>query len=194
MKKLIYILLVTGIVFASCQKKQKRNEDIIMVKPEKTEMATHVKQLQKSDVTLKINHRGKAYKTRVVRVPDESLDMIPDADGNKYMDNKVTVTLTQGDTEVWHKVFTKQSFASLVGEEFMQKSILEGFVFYKEVPQGFVYAVSVAYPDSDLFVPIEVTIAPDGGVRMVKSDLIDSDAFDELEKTQNQLNENPESV
>lgn len=50
----------------------------------------------------------------------------------------------------------------------MAKSILEGIVYDKTTPEGIVYAASICYPQTDLYVPISITISPDGKISMKK--------------------------
>ena len=40
---------------------------------------------------------------------------------------------------------------------FLSKSILEGIVYEKTTPQGIVYAASVCYPQTDLYMPLSIT-------------------------------------
>ena len=56
---------------------------------------------------------------------------------------------------------------------FQKNAILEGLVFDKSTPQGLLYAASVAYPESDLYVPFQITVNANGGINIVKSDEMD---------------------
>lgn len=70
------------------------------------------------------------------------------------------------------KVFTKESFASLVDAKFMKYAILEGLVYDKTTPQGIVYAASICYPQTDLYVPLRLTVTTDGKISMTKEELM----------------------
>ena len=74
--------------------------------------------------------------------------------------------------------FTKKQFESLIGDDFMAKSILEGIVYDKTTPEGIVYAASICYPQTDLYVPISITISPDGKISMKKEELLE-EVYDE---------------
>ena len=65
-----------------------------------------------------------------------------------------------------------------MGEDFLAKSILEGMVYNKTTPQGIVYAASVCYPQTDLYVPISITITADGKMTMVREELLE-EIYDE---------------
>ena len=60
----------------------------------------------------------------------------------------------------------------------MAKSILEGIVYDKTTPEGIVYAASICYPQTDLYVPISITISPDGKISMKKEELLE-EVYDE---------------
>ena len=66
----------------------------------------------------------------------------------------------------------------LIGDDFMAKSILEGIVYDKTTPEGIVYAASICYPQTDLYVPISITISPDGKISMKKEELLE-EVYDE---------------
>ena len=69
--------------------------------------------------------------------------------------------------------FTKETFASLVDAKFLKNSILEGLVFDQTTSQGFIYAASVCYPQTDLYIPLRITVTPDGKVSMVQEELLE---------------------
>ena len=55
----------------------------------------------------------------------------------------------------------------------MKYSILEGLVYDKTTPQGIIYAASVCYPQSDLYVPLRLTVSADGKISMAKEELLE---------------------
>jgi hypothetical protein len=132
-----------------------------------------IQRMQVSEVEQAIAFEGKEYNSFVRRVPDESLPYVKNSMGEVFVDNTITLRLTRGGGKIFSKTFTKQSFSSLVSEEFMQHAILEGMVFDKTTSQGFVYAVSVSYPQTDLYIPVSVTITPDGKMSMVRDERIE---------------------
>ena len=93
--------------------------------------------------------------------------------GNTFVDNKIQLRLTRGNEQVFNMTFTKKNFSSIVSDDFLSKSILEGMVYNKTTPQGIVYAASVCYPQTDLYVPISITITADGKMTMEKEELLE---------------------
>ena len=63
--------------------------------------------------------------------------------------------------------------------ELPAKSILEGIVYDKTTPQGIVYAASVCYPQTDLYMPLSITITADGKMSIRKVDMLEEDLNDE---------------
>lgn len=87
--------------------------------------------------------------------------------------------LTRGNETVLNKTFTKHDFSSVVDANFLSKSILEGIVYDKTTPQGIVYAASVCYPQTDLYMPLSITITADGKMSIRKVDILEEDLNDE---------------
>ena len=61
----------------------------------------------------------------MVRRPDDSLHFVINQQGDKFVDNSITLRITSGGKSIVDKVFTKESFASLVDAKFMKHSIIE---------------------------------------------------------------------
>ena len=129
--------------------------------------------MQPSKVEQTITFKGKDYHSYVNRVPSDSLTRVKNDMGDVFVDNTITLRLTRGNEKVFNKTFTKHNFSSLISADFMKRAILEGMVFDKTTAQGFVYAVSVSYPQTDLYIPISVIITPDGKMSMVKEELME---------------------
>lgn len=131
----------------------------------------HSMQVSKAEVNIKF--KGREYHSFISRMPDEELPLVKDEDGNLFVDNKIQLRLTCGNEEIFNMTFTKRDFASIVGEDFLSKSILEGMVFNKTTPQGIVYAASVCYPQTDLYVPLSITITADAKMKMAREELLE---------------------
>lgn len=174
MKRIIHILVCASvIVFTACSSQDKNRKDGMQVlKQDSTEIAGP-QRMQVSDVKTTFTYKGKEYRSSVVRRPDDALPIVRNEQGEKFVDNRITLRITCGGKQVVDKVFTKENFASLVDAKFMQYAILEGLVYDKTTPQGIIYAASVCYPQSDLYVPIRLTITGDGKITMAKEELME---------------------
>lgn len=173
MKNLIYMLIAMSLVlFSACSLKDKSGNEVQVLMKDNAE-AAGPQRMQVSDVKTTFTYKGKDYQSFVVRRPDETLPVVTDEQGGKFIDNRIALRITSGGKTVVDKVFTKESFASLVDAGFMKYAILEGLVFDQTTSRGMIYAASVCYPQSDLYVPIKLTIAADGHISMAKEELME---------------------
>lgn len=172
MKNIVYILVCASVVFFTACSSQDKKKDGTLLMQDSTEIVGP-QRMQVSDVKTSFTYKGKEYQSSVVRRPDESLPIVKNELGEKFVDNRITLRITCDGKLVVDKVFTKENFASLVDDKFMKYSILEGLVYDKTTPQGIIYAASVCYPQSDLYVPIRLVITADGKLSMVKEELME---------------------
>lgn len=179
MKKLIYLLsCCLFVVCAACGGGNKNTEEKSLLLMQDSVDARGLQRMQVSKAEVDIQFKGKNYHSFISRTPDEELPLVKDENGNKFVDNKIQLRLTRGNEQVFNMTFTKKNFASIVGEDFLSKSILEGMVYNKTTPQGIVYAASVCYPQTDLYFPLSITISADGKMTMAKEELLE-EIYDE---------------
>ncbi|NCC10852.1 MAG: DUF4738 domain-containing protein [Bacteroidia bacterium] len=119
--------------------------------------------------------KGRSYSSLIHRQPDAELPRVSDESGDSFMDNKIIVRLSCDSKVVFNRTFTKTDFMSVVSPDFLRKAILEGVVFDRVSDEGFVYAASVSYPQTDLYVPIAIVISLDGKMRIEKVDKMEEE-------------------
>ncbi len=174
MKNLFYMLACVSVIFLSaCSSQNKKEKDDAQALMQDSLKAAGPQRMQVSDIKATFKYQGKEYQSSVLRRPDESLPIVKNEQGEKFVDNRITLRLTCGGKQIVDKVFTKESFTSLVDAKFMQYAILEGLVYDQTTPQGIIYAASVCYPQSDLYVPIRLTIASDGKISMAREEFME---------------------
>lgn len=181
MKKYIYLLLLplTVMIVACGGKNKKQGNDIQLVMQDSTD-AHGLQRMQISKSEVDIKFKGKDYHSYVSRTPDELLPHVVSEMGDTYIDNRIVLRLTRGKDQIFRKEFTKQDFAPFVDAGFLSKAVLEGMVYDKTTPAGFVYAASVCYPQTDSYVPLSITISADGKkVKIEKEDLLEEVYEDE---------------
>ena len=174
MKKLIYLLGLTMLmVIVACSgTAEKKQSDIRVLMQDSTDAhGLQRRTARKSEIDIK--YKGKEYHSFLSRTPNDSLPRVVSQMGNTYVDNQIVLRLTRGNERIFSRTFTKKQFASLIGEDFMAKSILEGIAYDKTTPEGFVYAASICYPQTDLYVPVSITISTDGKISMKKEELLE---------------------
>ena len=171
MRTVVYIVAcVVVLSVISCTSRNRNGEDVQILMRDST-VVTAPQRMQVSDTKTTITYRGKEYRSSVVRRPDESLPVVKNEQGERFVDNSITLRIVD-------KVFTKESFASLVDAKFMKYAILEGLVYDKTTPQGIIYAASICYPQTDLYVPLRLTVSADGKISMAKEELLE-DVYEE---------------
>ncbi|MCD8182830.1 MAG: DUF4738 domain-containing protein [Bacteroides sp.] len=174
MEKVIYgLVCMAAFMFVACSSPKKSDKDDVQVLMQDSMEMGGPQRMQMSETKATVTYKGKEYQSSVVRRPDESLPIVKDEQGEKFVDNVITLRITCNGKEVLNKVFTKASFASLVDAGFMKHAILEGLVYNKTTPQGIVYAVSISYPQTDLYAPLSLTVSADGKISMAKEEVLE---------------------
>lgn len=174
MKRLVLLMTWGAVVFASCSNKetaQKVDDTRVLMQNSVDEHG--LQRMQLSNHGQVISFQGKDYHIYLSRKPDDSLEPVKSEVGDTFVDNQITLRILQGERPVLDKVFTKHSFSSVVPAGFMKKSILEGMVFDKTTSSGMVFAVSVSYPQTDLYIPISLTVSANGKMSMVREELME---------------------
>ncbi|MGN0053275.1 MAG: DUF4738 domain-containing protein [Bacteroides sp.] len=140
--------------------------------------------MQVSDVKTTFTYQGKEYHSRVIRKPDSHLPIVQNEQGERFVDNCISLRIVREGKVIVDRTFTKDDFTSLVDARFMKYAILEGLVFDQTTPQGMIYAASVCYPQSDLYVPIRLTISSGGQIALSKEELMEDYQPDKTEDGQ----------
>lgn len=174
MKNIVYVLAcVVTVLFASCSSQKKNEKDGLKVLVQDSFEVDGPQRMQASDAESAVTYKGKEYHSSVVRRPDEGLPIVKNEQGERFVDNRITLHITCAGKQLVDKVFTKESFASLIDAKFMKYGILEDLVYDKTTPQGLVYAASICYPQTDLYVPLRLTVSTDGKISMLKEELVE---------------------
>lgn len=173
MRTVMYRAMIVLAAFwlAACSSSPKRGKEEIMVLVQDGTAKDIPQRMPETAVKVPISYRGKEYQSCVERQPDESLPVVKNEQGESFIDNRITLRITCGNKQIIDRSFTKESFASLAGTGFMKSALLEEIVYDKTTPQGFTYAVSICHPQTDFYVPVRLTVTPDGKVSMVKEEI-----------------------
>lgn len=125
---------------------------------------------------------GAEYHYTIVRTPSDTQKRVKDEHGVLFMDNVIDVKITRnGNQAVLDKQFTKETFAQHVDGSFLSHAILEGLVFDEAKEGKLLFAASVCYPQTDIFIPLRVTVAPNGSMHIERIFTME----EELPTTQN---------
>ena len=169
-------------VVVSCKEKP-RTTDIIVKKP----APKPKKGVQKMDEYRQVRDvewLGGTYKVVAERKPDTSLPQAVDEQGNRYYDNRITLTISRPDgTAFFNRTFSKTDFAQYVDDDNADGALLG--MFDRADGGSLIFAASVGSPDkmSDEYVPLVLTVSRGGTVSIVKDTQLDtaSDVVDEAD-------------
>ena len=165
MARLQKLILVAsaGILLVACGQK-KQTQDIIVPKEEVKAPQGPIR-MQDYKQTNDIQWLGKPYQVEITRIPDDSLRMVTDEDGQKFVDNRITLRILRGDGSTFYKGgFTKAAFENYLDDDYRKTGILEGFVFDKIEGAQLIFAASVCHPQTDEYIPLVVTVSSLGEV------------------------------
>lgn len=164
-----------------CSEKKKSN-DIIAPKIVKKAPAAPV-YMQEYKQSKSVEVGGITFNITIVRQPDDSLAMVKDETGQKFVDNRITLTIAnaQGATIV-NKSFTKANFDQYIDNDYRQTGILEGLVFDCVEGNSIRLAASVSHPQTDEYIPLVVTVGKSGSISISRDTKLDTSSQDEEEE------------
>jgi hypothetical protein len=125
--------------------------------------------MQEYKQTTDVAWLGKNYQVEVHRVADDSLKMVKDENGQKFVDNRISVKVMRSDGSVFFsRSFTKAAFESYLNNDYRQTGVLEGLVYDKVEGNNLFFAASVSHPQTDEYIPLVVSVSNFGevGIRL----------------------------
>ena len=187
MKKIqLLAALLMAVIAISCGKK-KESKDIIVPSVEVVKPKAPIS-MQPYNQQQEVKWLDKSYQVFIDRVADDSLRMVQDETGQKFVDNRITLRVIRADGSVFFKkVFTKSSFDAQLDDDYRQTGILEGLVFDKVDGNNLIFAGSVSHPQTDEYIPLVVTVSNFGNVTIKRDDQMDTNSTQEQKPQENQV-------
>ena len=171
----IVLLAVVACMFVACSGKKKSN-DIITERIEKVEPKAPVKMQEYTDER-DVEWIGKQYHVAIHRQPGDSLPMVKDEYGQKYVDNKFTMAVSRQDGSVFFsRTFTKAALAQYLDDDFRKTGVFEGLVFDRTDGDWLVFAASVGHPQSDEYIPLILRLSRMGELVIKRDTQMDTPA------------------
>ena len=175
MTKSLFVVIATGVILSvvACGEK-KKSQDIITqrvetVKPQAPE------RMQEYDDSRDVAWIGKQYKVTVHRQPGDSLPLVKDEIGQKYVDNVISVSVFRSDgSKFYSRQFTKADFVNYLDDDYSKTGILEGLVFDKAEGDFLEFAASVSHPHTDEYIPLLVKLSRMGQVTIQRDTQMDT--------------------
>ena len=187
MKKIqLLAALLMAVLAISCGKK-KESKDIIVPTAEVVKPKAPIS-MQPYSQQQEVAWLDKSYQVFINRAADDSLRMVQDETGQKFVDNRITLRVVRADGSVFFKkVFTKSTFDAQLDDDYRQTGILEGLVFDKVDGNNLVFAGSVSHPQTDEYIPLVVTVSNFGNVTIKRDDQMDTNSTQEQQPQENQV-------
>jgi hypothetical protein len=185
MKKIqLFVALLMVALMMSCGKK-KESKDIIVPTAEEVKPKAPIS-MQPYNQQQEVEWLDKSYQVIINRVADDSLRMVQDETGQKFVDNRITLRVIRADGSVFFKkVFTKSNFDVQLDDDYRQTGILEGLVFDKVDGNNLVFAGSVSHPQTDEYIPLVVTVSNLGKISIKRDDQMDTNSTQEQQPQEN---------
>ena len=170
--RILSSILIASLLLASCGKKKQTN-DIIVRNIETPKPQAPIRMQDYRQIT-DVQWLGKQYQVEVVRATSDSLPMVKDEVGQKFVDNRITLKVIRQDGTVFcTKTFTKAAFNGCLDDDYRKTGIIEGFVFDKVEGNQLYFAASVSHPQTDEYIPIVVSLSNFGEVGITRDNTIE---------------------
>lgn len=145
-------------------KQKKQSEDIIVRKTEAPKPQAPIR-MQDYNQVKDIQWLDRSYQVDIRRTADDSLRMVKDETGQKFVDNRILLKVIRQDGSVFFsQTFTKASFNNYLDDDYRTTGILEGLVFDRVDGNHLIFAGSVCHPQTDEYIPLVVTLSNFGDV------------------------------
>ena len=161
-------------LFSACGDEKKAAGSDAETRIYSKDTASAVQKMNKYHYSDQIKWGSRSVTYQVDRHSVDSLPLVTDDAGTKYADNVITLTVNQGDRQLFQKTFYKRSFKEYMERDFYEHAILEGMAFDKVKDGNLCFAVGVSYPMSDLYIPLVITLRPDGSYDVAKDLVLDN--------------------
>ena len=175
MKKALMIAMAAGLVLAmsGCGSK-KKSDQIITQRVVKKAPQQPVKMQEYNDER-DVPWIGKSYHVAINRMPSDSLPMVKDETGQKFVDNIFTLTVSREDGSVFFsRQFTKAFFTNYITDVYRKSGILEGIVFDKADGDWLKFAASVGLPQTDEYIPLVIRLSRMGELTVSQDTQMDT--------------------
>ena len=102
MKTLVYIVTCAVLLSViSCTSRNKGGDDVQVLMKDSTVISAP-QRMQVSDTKVTITYKGREYRSSVVRRPDESLPVVTNEQGERFIDNSIALRITCGGKQMYH--------------------------------------------------------------------------------------------
>ena len=160
-------------MFTGCKQK-KQMGDIIVRKTEKPKPQAPIR-MQDYNQVKDVEWLDRSYQVDIRRMADDSLKMVKDETGQKFVDNRIQLKVIRQDGSVFFsRTFTKADFNDYLDDDYRATGILEGLVFDRVDGYQLIFAGSVSHPQTDEYIPLVITLSNFGDVTISRDTEMDT--------------------
>lgn len=178
----VTLSIVLGTTMLAGCKQKKQSEDIIVRKTEAPKPQAPIR-MQEYNQIKDIHWLDREYQVNIRRTADDSLRMVKDETGQKFVDNRIRLQVIRQDGSVFFsQSFTKATFSEYLDDDYRQTGILEGLVFDRVEGNYLLFAGSVSHPQTDEYIPLVIKVSNFGDVAISRDTQMDTNGSEEEEQ------------
>lgn len=175
----VTLSIVLGTTMLAGCKQKKQSEDIIVRKTEAPKPQAPIR-MQEYNQIKDIHWLDREYQVNIQRTADDSLRMVKDETGQKFVDNRIRLQVIRQDGSVFFsQSFTKATFSEYLDDDYRQTGILEGLVFDRVEGNYLLFAGSVSHPQTDEYIPLVIKVSNFGDVAISRDTQMDTNGSEE---------------
>lgn len=175
MKKCLFWALMASLTAALAACGGKKKSDDIITQPVIKVTPKAPERMPEFSKSYDVDWIGRVYRVTVHRQPADSLPVVKDETGQKYVDNAIAVVVSRQDGSVFFKrTFTKADFLQYLDADYSNTGVLEGFVFSKADGDWLEFAASVSHPYTDEYIPLLVRLSRMGDLAFKRDSSLDT--------------------
>jgi len=177
MKKLyVFLTVLLAIVLLSACGEKKKSDNIIAPRVVKVTPKEPVKMQEYTDER-HVEWLGKSYHVAIHRHANDSLPMVKDETGQKFVDNVFTLAVSRADGSIFYsRTFTKKDVMSYLDDNYRKSGVFEGLVFDRVEDDYLILAASVGLPQTDEYIPLIFRLSRQGSITIQRDTQMDTNA------------------
>ena len=166
------------LMLTACGSKNKQAEALVgQGDMEVNDTISGIQRMRTYNYTDSVQHGSHLYVYTIHREASDSLPTVTDESGYVFADNIYQLTILKDGRPFVNRRFAKSDFAHLLSADFRRQGILDGFMCDTSQP-GLRFAVSVSYPQSDMYEPFLLSFDEQGGMVMERDTRSDIETAD----------------
>lgn len=176
MKRNILILpliVVAATLIAACKGEDKKKTPQFIAPKVEKKLPGEPISMQQYNQQKTVEWGGKTVDISIERLPDNTLPMVEDEDGQKFVDNIISLKIVREGKTVMQRQFKKSTFAGYLDEDYKKTGILEGLVFDKVEGDKLRFAASVCHPQTDEYIPLVMLVGHNGSIQIDRDTTMD---------------------